>query len=1056
MPNQHDNDIARARAALASMEAKIAQHSQGSNLTPSGSPMDNRTARTATTATSRATSMRNDGAAARRSLRGPQMNAVPDLGIKSDGHITGKASTYRKTWAADWGAEDLSRETAKGSAITLTPNFWAPISRPIRAATPRGVTSFHLSHSTISKVSQEVISQSGTKSRPGAAREHSRYLEREGAVAQSAREDQTLLNPDGSNTTESRALEGNDYIERQEALAVGQNGQLALFTSISDDPEERREFWLLVEQHANERGMDRVTIAPHANPEFWGKVRADPKCPETLRGALNTALAGQQINIAVANNTDLRKLLKRHGWRPQRRKRKGETREDYNAAVGQHEAETGIKFHDARGGQTQFRVVGELPAEVSHEARLRIMRELTKPFAEQNLPYMIVMHAPDHSNNDKNWHFHLIYHDRPVARFVNDPADPMHDHLRPCANDGPKTSARKAKALAQIGLPHMEQFVGRWNFDVPLHTKTKSRNTKTSFPFGQAKLRGAPIFDPARQRVRLAELTNIELERARANRRVDPRTFEQMGIDREPDEHLSSKRSQLEERGIPTPVGQRNEARQWRYRLGHLEAAYAKAVQELEAETLQLRRMLAARKPTDEVAEKGGSLIRDYEHCKAAALEHHHIARMLAEQYDRTASRAKKAEQVCLKHLSAIEAGKASKRLRKEEQAYSDRLADARAHLAGLDILLADELAQIAQSQVAAASYEADANRLRAEFGQVLDRAIEEPAVVAVPQQQSDRSGALPADALQPGDQEDRQLRSSNNTTPPKRMLTTEEMDAFVKDVIDRKVRLVLRDQAVVPKVADPRLSEIVAAANYLDLMPRLTAIHREQNQARDDLLKAIKDRPALIEMRSRGDGLTAVALRSPDKRLQAALRMHIEDPQVRKALSSILSAGGNSGSSDSSSTDSGITGAAPATEQRGADNVAAGPASPILPSSQPSEIPTDHFDPEAERERIRAAKFGQPRVQELRKGLHPLIDQWLEVTTKGEDAGQQAAAEAIASDPAARSRLKPLSGPDVDALRFNLAAAEEKARRKEEAERKLQQQQLALNLQRSKGVDWS
>ncbi len=1001
--------------------------------------------------------MRNDRAAARRSLRGPQLSSVPDLGITSDQHITGKASTYRKTWADDWGAEDMSREMVKDSAITLTPKFWAPISRPIRAATPQGVTSFHFSYSTISKVSKEVITQSGTRLRPGAVREHSRYLEREGAVARFDRDDHTLLHSDGSNTTESRALEGSDYIERQEALAVSRDGQLALFTNISDDPEERREFWLLVEHHANERGVDRVTVTPHANPEFWARVRADPNCPETLQAALDTTPAGQQTKIAVASNIDLRKLLKRYGWRQQRRKREGETRKDYNAAVIQYQAQTGIKFHDGRDGQTQFRVVGELPAEVSHEARLRIVRAFAEPFAKQNLPFMIVMHAPDHSNNDKNWHFHLIYHDRPVARFVNDPHDPMHDHLRPCPSDGPRKITSKAKALAQIGLPHMEQFVGRWNFDVPLHTKTKSRNTKETYPFGQPELRGASIPSVKMQRARLAELTNIELERAGASRRVDPRTFEQMGIDREPDEHLSSSRSQLEERGIPTAVGQQNEDRQWRYRIGHLEAAYAKAVQELEAETLQLRRMLAARKPKDEVAETATSLIRAYEHCKAAALEHDHIARMLAEQYDRTASRAKKVEQVCIKHLSAIEAGKASKRLRKEEQAYRDRLDEARAHLAGLNILLGDELAQIDRSQVVAARYEAEANRLRAEFGQVLDCAMEEAAAVAVPQRQSDRSSVLPVDALQPGAQEDRQHRSSNNnTSPPKRMLTTEGMDAFIKYVLEQNIRLVLRDRVVVPKVEDPRIAEIVAAANYHELMPRLTDIHAEQNQARDDLLEVITDNPALVTFRRREDGRTTAALRSPDKRLQAALRMHFNDPQVRKALSSIHRADDNSGNSNSNSNsrspNNNIAAAATAIEQRVADHAATEPASPVPPSGQPSEKLTDQFDREAERARITAAKFGQPLVQELRKGLHPLLDQWLEAKAKEDERGQQAAAEAIASEPALRSRLKPLSGPHAEALRLHLAATEKKALRKDEAERKLRQQQLALNLQLSKG----
>lgn len=99
-------------------------------------------------------------------------------------------------------------------------------------------------------------------------------------------------------------------------------------------------------------------------------------------------------------------------------------------------------------------------------------------------------------------------------------------------------------------------------------------------------------------------------------------------------------------------------------------------------------------------------------------------------------------------------------------------------------------------------------------------------------------------------------------------MLTTEEMEAFVKDVIDRKVRLVLRDRVVVPKVQDPRLADIVAAANYRDLKPRLIAIHRKQNKARDDLLRAITDSPALVTFRRREDGSTTAALQSPDKRL--------------------------------------------------------------------------------------------------------------------------------------------------------------------------------------------
>jgi len=62
------------------------------------------------------------------------------------------------------------------------PDFNVPAARPIRLKTATGVTSFHFSHSAVSKVTFETC-QDGLRNQPGAARSHGRYVERDCAVA---------------------------------------------------------------------------------------------------------------------------------------------------------------------------------------------------------------------------------------------------------------------------------------------------------------------------------------------------------------------------------------------------------------------------------------------------------------------------------------------------------------------------------------------------------------------------------------------------------------------------------------------------------------------------------------------------------------------------------------------------------------------------------------------------------------------------------------------------------------------------------------------------------
>jgi len=90
--------------------------------------------------------------------------------------LVGKAISRRapKVSTRAWGDLDGGGRKA--------PDFNVPAARPVRLRTATGVTSFHFSHSAVSKVTFETC-QDGLRNQPGAARSHGRYIERDCAVA---------------------------------------------------------------------------------------------------------------------------------------------------------------------------------------------------------------------------------------------------------------------------------------------------------------------------------------------------------------------------------------------------------------------------------------------------------------------------------------------------------------------------------------------------------------------------------------------------------------------------------------------------------------------------------------------------------------------------------------------------------------------------------------------------------------------------------------------------------------------------------------------------------
>src|SRR3546814_8831303 len=70
------------------------------------------------------------------------------------------------------------------------------------------------------------------------------------------------------------------------------------------------------------------------------------------------------------------------------------------------------------------------------------------------------------------------------------------------------------------------------------------------------------LFIPSLRR-KFASITNTVLQARGIHRRLDPRKYTEMGIDRTPTDHLGTKAAALEAIGDPTAVGQLNDMAIW-------------------------------------------------------------------------------------------------------------------------------------------------------------------------------------------------------------------------------------------------------------------------------------------------------------------------------------------------------------------------------------------------------------------------------------------------------------------------------------------------------------
>ena len=158
--------------------------------------------------------------------------------------------------------------------------------------------------------------------------------------------------------------------------------------------------------------------------------------------------------------------------------------------------------------RVQHRLIVELPHEATPQARFEMIRRFAKRFEDDGIPYWAALHAPGDDNDSRNFHAHIVYSERPAKRMVD-----------PDAPDGP----------------------AQWDFAITKTYRKKSRNTVTTRPFRQEKMRSynARDFIPT-IRKEFSETVNAVLARddvkdAEGQKVLyDARSYKSMGVDAVP------------------------------------------------------------------------------------------------------------------------------------------------------------------------------------------------------------------------------------------------------------------------------------------------------------------------------------------------------------------------------------------------------------------------------------------------------------------------------------------------------------------------------------------
>lgn len=187
-----------------------------------------------------------------------------------------------------------------------------------------------------------------------------------------------------------------------------------------------------------------------------------------------------------------------------------------------------VEGAERKHGRVQSRIIAELPHEASPEERIRIAVGFCKKLDELGLPYWASIHAPTKKNDSRNHHLHIAYSERPAGKNAN----------------------------------------GQWDFEAVVRKKKKNRTVVSTRPFRQNRAAETRQRDWVKTlRNSYADITNSVLEQGGYEKRLDPRSYRDSGVSKEPTRHLGFKAHAMESFGLDTQVGTENAEKETRWRV---------------------------------------------------------------------------------------------------------------------------------------------------------------------------------------------------------------------------------------------------------------------------------------------------------------------------------------------------------------------------------------------------------------------------------------------------------------------------------------------------------
>lgn len=157
-------------------------------------------------------------------------------------------------------------------------------------------------------------------------------------------------------------------------------------------------------KHEREGHPDGICLAKSFDAEALLALANDETIPAGLKGAIEaTGADSERYRVRQSGNA----VTRTHPFQIEA------DIEGIAAWLKKKKVGAAIHVREGRGGIVQRRITGELPHEPGPAGCERMLATLAAELDKRKLRYYLALHTPTAANHDRNWHFDLLFYDRP-------------------------------------------------------------------------------------------------------------------------------------------------------------------------------------------------------------------------------------------------------------------------------------------------------------------------------------------------------------------------------------------------------------------------------------------------------------------------------------------------------------------------------------------------------------------------------------------------------------------------------------------------------------------